>query len=402
MQHILMKIFKGNFNVTRLPANNRLHHIDALRAIAALCVVIMHFYTGLPGGAASSALAGNVQVLDFGRIGVVLFFTISGFVIPGSLQPGEHKGVFWIRRFFRLYPAYWVSICAVILAQWLFLDTTFSLRQILANITMLQNFMHFENIQGVYWTLEVELIFYVMVYLAFCCHLLEKPAFLLAASAFFFVIFVFYLDYWTGVTTLAHRFIEFANLSHVSDAHGGTADNHPLPGALNMNWGNFSGYFSVMYLGAALRLWFIGKMNRADKFATGILALGWFVLLPAMGMIVYVRTQDVGLFSMYGSWSTALALFMILAFLSPIRSKIMVWLGVVSYSLYLLHPLVIDTLFAFHATAAWAAAYPLLALLFCIIISAALAGCLYHTVERTAVNIARQLTKGLSTRNGNL
>jgi len=121
-----------------------------------------------------------------------------------------------------------------------------------------------------------------------------------------------------------------------------------------------------------------------------------------MGMIVYVRTQDVGLFSMYGSWSTALALFMILAFLSPIRSKIMVWLGVVSYSLYLLHPLVIDTLFAFHATAAWAAAYPLLALLFCIIISAVLAGCLYHTVERTAVNIARQLTKGLSARNGNL
>ncbi|ACZ76607.1 acyltransferase 3 [Dickeya parazeae Ech586] len=384
--------------MTSLPADNRLHHIDAMRAIAALCVVIMHFCTRLPGNIVSSSFIGDVLTLDFGRIGVVLFFAISGFVIPGSLQPGQHKAVFWIRRFFRLYPAYWASLCTVILVQWAFIDTTFSFRQILANTTMLQNFLHFENIEGVYWTLKVELVFYVMVFAGFCLGLNDKPAFLVSVSAFFFCIFIFYLDYWTGITTLSHRFIELINLSNINNTSGGTADNHPLPGLLNMNWGNFCGYFSVMFMGATLRLWFIGQMNRTGKCATAILAAGWFIVLPVMGLIGYSRTQDVGLFSMYGSWITALLMFVVLAFLLPIRARAIVWLGVVSYSLYLFHPVVIDILFAFHMTAALASLYPILTLIFCIAISSAVAGMGYKIVEKPAVTVARQLTKRLSKR----
>lgn len=379
--------------MTLMSANDRLHHIDAMRAIAALCVVIMHFCTTLPGDAINTNLISKVMTLDLGRIGVVLFFAISGFVIPSSLQSGQHKAIFWIRRFFRLYPAYWVSICAVVLAQWLLHDTTFSIRQIVANTTMLQNFLHFENIEGVYWTLKVELIFYVMVYLSFCCRLNNNPSFLLGVSAFFFCVFVFYLDYWTGFTTISHRLIELSNLSSLNSTQGGTAENHPLPGLLNMNWGNFCGYFSVMFMGAVLRLWFNGKMGRVEKLAAAVLSLGWFILLPAMGLVVYSRMHDAGLFSMYGSWSVAIGLFVILAFVLPIRSKPMIWLGVVSYSLYLFHPLVIDTLFAFHVTAAVVSTYPLLGLVISAAVSALVAGAVYRCVEQPSILLARRLTK---------
>ncbi|WP_368678908.1 acyltransferase family protein [Dickeya zeae] len=81
--------------MTPLPADNRLHHIDAMRAIAALCVVIMHFCTRLPDNIVSSSFIGDVLTLDFGRIGVVLFFAISGFVIPGSLQPCNQGSIKW-------------------------------------------------------------------------------------------------------------------------------------------------------------------------------------------------------------------------------------------------------------------------------------------------------------------
>lgn len=50
--------------------------------------------------------------MDLGRIGVVVFFAISGFIIPTSLNHRSLHPVrkFLISRLFRLYPLYWISI----------------------------------------------------------------------------------------------------------------------------------------------------------------------------------------------------------------------------------------------------------------------------------------------------
>ncbi|HGM7838215.1 TPA: acyltransferase family protein, partial [Serratia marcescens] len=92
---------------TKIREPIRLEYIDAIRGIAALSVVIAHFIVPIYG--AENFVFSHV--LDIGKIGVVLFFIISGFIIPFSFRR-ENGGVkaFFISRFFRLYPGYWFSL----------------------------------------------------------------------------------------------------------------------------------------------------------------------------------------------------------------------------------------------------------------------------------------------------
>src|SRR5215469_6079063 len=87
---------------------DRLAWLDALRGVAALCVVADHG-SGLvlwPGQAFAS------RWLDLGQYGVFVFFLVSGYIIPASLErKGSVRG-FWISRTFRLYPLYLFAIAA--------------------------------------------------------------------------------------------------------------------------------------------------------------------------------------------------------------------------------------------------------------------------------------------------
>ena len=149
---------------------HRLAHIDSIRAIAALMVVTIHSSAAVVPVRPVAMHAGQVfdwlvQNLDFGRIGVVLFFVISGFVIPASLREGTRRGEFWVRRVLRLYPAYWVSIALAALVHWQIAGSAWSPRVLLANATMLQSLLHVGDLEGVYWTLKLELAFYAGCYL---------------------------------------------------------------------------------------------------------------------------------------------------------------------------------------------------------------------------------------------
>ncbi len=122
-------------------APQRLDYVDCMRAIAALLVLILHagelaVHTFRSTAFDSWALT-PAFTFDFGRAGVNLFFALSGFVIPASLANSRDKIRFPIRRFFRLYPAYWLSILvSLIVGFWLngilpfssgYLDSVFSL-----------------------------------------------------------------------------------------------------------------------------------------------------------------------------------------------------------------------------------------------------------------------------------
>ncbi|MBE1162369.1 acyltransferase family protein [Dyella acidiphila] len=125
--------------------------MDALRGAAAILVLIRHYFN-------LSALGPVATYIDPGTMGVVAFFCISGYVIPWSvLRKPTTVGQFLLSRGFRLYPAYWVSLA---LAALVFPLAT---HQLLANISMAQRFIGVPDAIGVYWTLQVELIFYVLI-----------------------------------------------------------------------------------------------------------------------------------------------------------------------------------------------------------------------------------------------
>ncbi len=158
-------------NAQRPP--KRLAELDCLRGIAAISVVFFHF--------SLRALHSKLNyVLRFGCTGVDLFFMISGFVIFLSLaHTTSYKAFLWA-RFARLYPAYWtcVSITSVLIIYVtyranqpvLFPD----LKDYAINLTMLQYYFHVENIDGPYWTLIIELLFYLFMLFVFLLKKLNR------------------------------------------------------------------------------------------------------------------------------------------------------------------------------------------------------------------------------------
>lgn len=143
----------------------RFTELDSLRGLAALIVVFYH-YTIYYDEKFSHEQWGQIGLFTFGHYGVQLFFIISGFVIYMSLMNVKSVSDFAIKRSIRLYPAYMFAVALtfliVSLASAESLKTTFP--EAMVNLTMLQDFIPtVKNVDGVYWTLRVELTFYVIM-----------------------------------------------------------------------------------------------------------------------------------------------------------------------------------------------------------------------------------------------
>jgi peptidoglycan/LPS O-acetylase OafA/YrhL len=388
----------GRTQLKAAKGGSRLAHIDAIRAIAALLVVVMHCAALEEFATSTSWLAQTANVLDFGRMGVVLFFGVSGFVIPASLIAGEHPGTFWVRRFFRLYPAYWLSIALVLLTQWLFWAKSFSLHQIVLNLTMLQNFLHAENLQGVYWTLKLELVFYVGCYVLFMIGLLDSMAFLATVSLFLTMIFVCYLDYYQGPLGFSRAIVHLVGLSDGSSARAvSTGDSHPIPGWLNMNWGYFCGYFSMMFFGAVLRGWQDGKAGGIARGLLSIVGGIWVVVLPVWGLYAYRASHVTGIMTVFTPCALAAALLVTLACWIRVRSRAIAAIGLVSYSLYLLHPIVIDAVIWVSRPAGWVQQSPFVVfVIVCALASIFCASLCYLVIERPSIDMGRGFARRLN------
>jgi peptidoglycan/LPS O-acetylase OafA/YrhL len=378
----------------------RFQHIDAIRAIAAVLVIIMHCSDTALGSPAFMSTGGSwlswvANTFDFGRLGVMLFFAVSGFVIPSSLKPGQHPGVFWVRRFFRLYPVYWLSVALAVCVQaWLW-HHYFAAPQVAANLTMLQNFLRYENVEGVYWTLKLELVFYVACYLLFLTRMLENTILLEVISLGLATIFVCYLDLWNGPLGFARHLLNFTDQTRSAlDAQGAanTAAAHPLPGLLNMNWGYFCAYFSLMFLGAILRRLYDRRLSGVARSIALLLPALWITILSVMGLFAYRATHDLGMIGVFAPATLAVLLFVVLAFRIRITSRYMALMGVISYSLYLMHPIVIDTLVAIqHSSSANLPVFTLVVLVLTILLSIAS----YRLVERPSIRKGHELANRL-------
>ena len=148
----------------------RIKELDAFRGIAAMAVVLYHYTTRYNQIFDTSSKLN----LSFGWLGVPLFFILSGFVIHLTIDRSISVKHFLIKRFVRLYPTYWVALTitlTVMLAAGSMFEHSYfhiSKLDVLANFTMWHQFFHFNHIDGAYWSLLPELLFYcLMAFLLF-------------------------------------------------------------------------------------------------------------------------------------------------------------------------------------------------------------------------------------------
>jgi len=146
----------------------RLSLLDALRIVAALSVVLYH-YTAWGHHHWGDDIGKVFPLLShftiYGSLGVQLFFLISGFVILMSVQ-GKSLIQFIGSRLGRLYPAYWLAVAAAAILTFRIWPEAKDGRtegDILPNLTMAQTGLGVRDLDGVYWTLWVELRFYLLL-----------------------------------------------------------------------------------------------------------------------------------------------------------------------------------------------------------------------------------------------
>lgn len=153
---------------------NRILEIDVLRGLAALAVVLYHYTLRF-----HEVYGHTTEMRIFfwpGQYGVNLFFMISGFVIFMTLEKTRHWMDFLVSRFSRLFPAYWMAIAVtflIVLVSGL-PGREVSLQAAEVNFSMLQFLVHVPHVDGVYWTLELELCFYVLMFLLYASHQLQN------------------------------------------------------------------------------------------------------------------------------------------------------------------------------------------------------------------------------------
>lgn len=323
---------------------SRLRSIDALRGAAAIAVVLYHAIVQGSEVVPKNLLRYPVQAAQllssFGFIGVFLFFVISGFCI--HLQWARAKangqettlsfGQFWKRRLRRLYPPYLIAIALYIgLTAWSagINVTHFFVYDVVMHLLMLHNLdpKTCYSINGVFWTLAIEEQLYL---------------------AYFLLLFLRIRFGWTTTLTICL----LARLGWMAFSHFvwlKTGFGLPVPEAALSHWFTWAlgavgveAYFGlvrvprwakniplavVLIVGAAV----LGNYLPSIPKDTFWHEFSWFLIHPLWGIGFFIVVNRA--VSAEAGWTSQLRL--------PTLVSIFSTLGVFSYSIYLVHELVI-------------------------------------------------------------
>lgn len=303
--------------------------LTGLRALAAFMVFFCHLPLFL-----HSDLAHVIQKSM--RVGVNMFFVLSGFLIAyryydkAEVSPAFLKPYF-IKRFARIYPLYFVILTAVVVARGKF-DFMFLLRNYTLTHGALIVGLDFDNIAfSPAWSLTVEECFYLFapfIFLLTKRYALWLP-FILSCLIYLFVLFASY----DPVKPLGN------NLSFLSKSF----------------WSNFFAFYAGIFMGLKI----ISRASRQSLAKPGravFTSIGVVLFLLFMAPVVYTELYKTPyhMFVRTITWEFSLPLcvaFLIYGLIieqsilqRALSGKYMQLFGKSSYALYLLHIPVISSL----------------------------------------------------------
>jgi peptidoglycan/LPS O-acetylase OafA/YrhL len=401
---------------------SRLAWLDVLRGLAALCVVFDHFGYFVP-----SRLNGPVyQWFNPGDYGVFVFFLISGYIVPASLERKGSVRTFWVSRIFRLYPLY---LLAVALALVLYAVHVGGLRgegadpetSILSQMLMMSNVLAGENLPNVVWSLSYEMIFYLLLTALFMARVHRRSsryalAFAAAAVALGGLLPQAYFtnNLWSPrIIALVADLVVLTGLAVAVAMRG-------MPRLVGAVLAAMVGLALLAFNGTWLLPWealsilalmFTGTMlyraeqghypwRKAIPIAVAVLgmaiAAGLWHHIGGYGQpsSVWEREYFMSLFLAGVTFGAGLALRRV------IWPRVLTWLGLISYSVYLLHPPLIEV----YRHLGWTAhhSFWIQVLIDALFVALLLAVCslTYLFVERPMQDVGRRLARRLDARFG--
>jgi peptidoglycan/LPS O-acetylase OafA/YrhL len=354
----------------------RVAYLDGIRALAVLAVFLTHSSEALRKYALPGfSVVDIAQSLNLGRVGVVTFFALSGFLIPSSLRGERRTGAtrFLISRWARLFPAFWVSIIPAVLVHVFMEAKPTSWSELAANFTMLPEFLGFTPQNGGYWTLEIELLFYGICLFLFIGNLLSST-YLLA-------------------TIMGLTFLVFYSSQH--SLLGGKLNPALTAGSFFLNL-----HLSIMFWGAVFRRWRDGeRLEPVPALLFWGYTAFWGAYMPARAMWVLWQGKPhpgIDLFLISG-YSIGILIFFFGVLARSPAMPVLAWLGRISYSFYLLHGPCIDIVNGIIRRFGWLNGARLEAYVFaCFVLSLVAATACYYLVEVPAIALGKRLTQRLA------
>ncbi|WP_412737762.1 acyltransferase family protein [Krasilnikovia sp. MM14-A1259] len=286
--------------------SKRITFLEGVRGIAAAAVVIQHLFAENFAG----YRAWTHDHVDLGRVGVVAFFLVSGYVIPLSLA-GQTLPAFAIRRYFRLYPVYWLAFGIFVVVELVDRGSLAgaTLPVIVLNVLMLHGLLGAVSLLPPAWTLSIELLYYVQSAAAKARRLLDASVHLgWAWLAFYLLLCIGERVTGKDFPTTLPMLLFVASLGHaihLRDAVGRrVCDAMLVAGAI------------VVPLGAYIGVDGDGEwppFTYSSSFLAGLALFGAFYLLRGRGM-----------------------------------ARPLIFLGGISYAVYLMHPILMEVFRGLH------------------------------------------------------